>query len=295
MAVKARTEITLVRVNDGEGIPGPPGKDGNTTYLHIKYSDDGGTTFTSNNGESPGKYMGQYVDFYQLDSMDPTKYTWQQIEGEPGKPGDKGEPGKDGKDAAIIGKTAPEDKSYLWCDISVTPPLIKRRDGSEWVVVNDQTQNIQLIYKNIDTAILENNDSIMLQVGEKTYEKDEVDRLIGGVNTQYQQLSDQFIFKFNQFAEEIGAVSNNSEKKFTEINKYIRFVDGAIIIGVEGNPLILKMQNDRISFLENNNEVAYISNRRMYITDAEVTSSLTIGIFAFTPRNNGNLSFKKVR
>lgn len=153
MAVKARTEITLVRVNDGEGIPGPPGKDGNTTYLHIKYSDDGGTTFTSNNGESPGKYMGQYADFYQLDSMDPTKYTWQQIEGEPGKPGDKGEPGKDGKDAAITGKTAPEDKSYLWCDISVTPPLIKRWDGSEWVVVNDQTQNIQLIYKNIDTAI----------------------------------------------------------------------------------------------------------------------------------------------
>lgn len=37
-----------------QGIPGTNGTDGKTTYLHIKYSNDGGKTFTGNNGEDVG-------------------------------------------------------------------------------------------------------------------------------------------------------------------------------------------------------------------------------------------------
>ena len=37
-----------------QGIPGTNGADGKTSYLHIKYSNDGGVTFTGNNGEDPG-------------------------------------------------------------------------------------------------------------------------------------------------------------------------------------------------------------------------------------------------
>lgn len=37
-----------------QGIPGTNGEDGKTSYLHIKYSNDGGVTFTGNNGEDPG-------------------------------------------------------------------------------------------------------------------------------------------------------------------------------------------------------------------------------------------------
>lgn len=70
-----------------QGIPGTNGTNGQTSYLHIKYSNDGGATFTANNGETPGSYIGQYVDFTQADSPDPTKYKWSKIEGEQGKPG----------------------------------------------------------------------------------------------------------------------------------------------------------------------------------------------------------------
>ena len=37
-----------------QGIPGTNGADGKTSYLHIKYANDGGVTFTGNNGEDPG-------------------------------------------------------------------------------------------------------------------------------------------------------------------------------------------------------------------------------------------------
>ena len=65
-----------------DGIPGTNGIDGKTYYLHIKYSDDGGQTFTGNNGEDPGEYLGVYTDTTEEDSADVTKYTWSLIKGQ---------------------------------------------------------------------------------------------------------------------------------------------------------------------------------------------------------------------
>ena len=69
------------------GIPGKNGINGLTSYLHIKYSNDGGKTLTANIGEEPGSWIGQYTDYEQQDSTDPTKYTWSKIKGEKGDPG----------------------------------------------------------------------------------------------------------------------------------------------------------------------------------------------------------------
>lgn len=80
------------------GTDGSNGEDGKTSYLHIKYSNDGGTTFTSNNGEDPGAWIGVYVDFNINDSNDPSDYKWTKIKGEPGVTGDPGPAGKDGVD-----------------------------------------------------------------------------------------------------------------------------------------------------------------------------------------------------
>lgn len=81
-----------------QGIPGTNGEDGKTSYLHIKYSNDGGVTFTGNNGEDPGAWIGIYVDYNINDSDDPSDYKWTKIKGEPGITGDPGPAGKDGVD-----------------------------------------------------------------------------------------------------------------------------------------------------------------------------------------------------
>lgn len=57
---------------------------GQTSYLHIKYSNTGGLTFTGNNGETPGDYIGTLTDFNAVDSSTPGDYTWAKIKGEPG-------------------------------------------------------------------------------------------------------------------------------------------------------------------------------------------------------------------
>lgn len=80
------------------GTDGSNGEDGKTSYLHIKYSNDGGVTFTGNNGEDPGAWIGIYVDYNINDSDDPSDYKWTKIKGEPGVTGDPGPAGKDGVD-----------------------------------------------------------------------------------------------------------------------------------------------------------------------------------------------------
>lgn len=75
-----------------QGIPGV-GTDGKTTYLHIKYSNDGGKTFTANNGETVGDYIGVSTDFNATDPTSVSSYTWSKIKGEQGKDGAKGDRG----------------------------------------------------------------------------------------------------------------------------------------------------------------------------------------------------------
>lgn len=80
------SKYTWAKFEGGDGIPGTNGENGKTSYLHIKYSNDG-KTFTANNGETPGVYMGVYVDFVQADSNVFADYTWSKIKGEAGKDG----------------------------------------------------------------------------------------------------------------------------------------------------------------------------------------------------------------
>ena len=78
-------------VKDGvNGTPGATGADGKTSYFHVKYSNDGGKTFTPNNGEEVGTYIGTYSDFKIEDSTSVSAYTWAKIKGEPGVKGNDG-------------------------------------------------------------------------------------------------------------------------------------------------------------------------------------------------------------
>lgn len=70
---------------DFGNIQGPPGEG---TYFHIKYSNDGGNSFTFSgdvqDGETPGDYIGLRVDHVVADSMNPRDYVWSKFKGEDG-------------------------------------------------------------------------------------------------------------------------------------------------------------------------------------------------------------------
>lgn len=74
----------LIKGSDGtDGIDGKPGADGRTQYLHIKYSNDG-ETFTSNNGEDIGDWIGTCVDYTEADPVNFSDYKWKKFKGDSG-------------------------------------------------------------------------------------------------------------------------------------------------------------------------------------------------------------------
>jgi len=72
-------------VNAGQ-LQGPPGEDGQTPFIHIKYATKSGNDyiFTGNNGELPGDYIGIYWDYTYTDSTSTSDYNWTWCRGEDG-------------------------------------------------------------------------------------------------------------------------------------------------------------------------------------------------------------------
>lgn len=146
--------------------------------------------------------------------------------------------------------------------------------------------------ESLTSMINQVSDSITMGVLQEYATNDQVTQAIG---TLYTQLKDSFEFAFTTIETSINENDANTRQEFEEIRKYIRFEDGDIIIGQSDNELRLRIENDRITFYDNVNEVAYVSNHKLHITEAEILTSILIGNYSFIPRANGNLSFKKVR
>ena len=105
IVTKDESHTYTQKILDGtNGTPGANGTNGQTTYFHLKYSNDGGKTFTSNNGEDVGDYFGTYTDFVKEDSDSVEDYTWAKIKGDDGKDGKDGTNGTNGKDGKGISK-----------------------------------------------------------------------------------------------------------------------------------------------------------------------------------------------
>lgn len=175
---------------------------------------------------------------------------------------------------------------------------------------------------NIEDTLHDLNDSIS---STNDYTNKKVDELDEKISTE---LSNNYIDDdtFNKFKEQLSYQQNITneglEERFTSIDnrinnslagtnekvelitKYIRHKDGKLILGEEGSTLVTTIENGVISFTENIDsanpeKVAYISNRKLYITDAEVHLNMILGDpdksqFAFVPDSNGNLSFMKI-
>lgn len=100
----------------------------------------------------------------------------------------------------------------------------------------------------------------------------------------------QFTTLTNQLTQLNGDLT--SYKK--EVGNWMRFdADGNLVLGAtreEGQDAYeLKLTKNRISFMLNDVEVAYISNNELYITNSTVVQNLKIGRFVWEVRGNGNL------
>lgn len=144
------------------------------------------------------------------------------------------------------------------------------------------------------TSIQQNQTEILMTALKDYVSTGDFDTFRQTISTQFQQTENAFNFNFSNIVSQINTMNGTTQAQFQEILKYIRFIDGTINLGEIGNEITLKIENDEVAFYQNNNKVAYLSNSKMLITDAEILNSLTLGNFAWKPRANGNLSLVKI-
>lgn len=151
---------------------------------------------------------------------------------------------------------------------------------------DDTNAAIIALEEEVGSQIDQSAESVKTTVYENVYVKDEVDSLVSSVSTEVEQTKDSWQITFNQFQADVDDIANGNDAKFEEIKKYIRFEDGNILLGNSESPLVLKIQNDRIQFLQNGYEVACISDRKMYNTICSVIDRLEIGDSAWQVEHN---------
>ena len=113
------------------------------------------------------------------------------------------------------------------------------------------------------------------------------------VGTLTEQSENNFtwaVTRINQMQKDMESAQEATEEQLAVFRTYMSFGEDGLIIGKTGNPFTFRVVNDRLTFLMNDTEVAYLSNNKLYVTQAEIISKLIIGRFAFEPQANGNLS-----
>ena len=122
---------------------------------------------------------------------------------------------------------------------------------------------------------------------------DQVGQMNETLSTLAEQSENNFtwtVTKVNEIIEDAAANDNLTREQLNLIHTYMRFGEDGLTIGKAGNPLTFRVVNDRLAFYMNDTEVAYLSDNKLYVTQAEILARLQIGKFAYEPQSNGNLS-----
>lgn len=177
-----------------------------------------------------------------------------------------------------------------------SPKIELGNKATDWTLApEDIDSNIEDTRNDLSTSIDAVNDNLENTVNDFDNKLDEaITTIQTTMETQFSQTNESFEMTFAEIIETITNIDGTVNENYAELVKYIRFVDGTIILGEADNPLQLVLSNDRMSFLQNGEEIAYISDNKLYIYDGEFLNSLTLGRWAFIIEQDGGLSLNYI-
>lgn len=207
--------------------------------------------------------------------------------------------------------TIPDGKSLIYCSLgknnnttsaSVSYSKLKLERGTtptDWCPSIDDMKGM------IDDASkMELPDGTTVYIKEKVAETsvtvDSITSSVSSLETHFdengtvtnltQQVSslEQFASQFTmEFFEKV----DNADQGVNELLSYIHFDSSGITIGQDDYPIRLKLSKDRIQFLDlNDYEVAYFSEGKLYVNNAEILDTFKIGNYGFMSTANGGLT-----
>ena len=154
-----------------------------------------------------------------------------------------------------------------------------------------------MLNDNIDNSIVQAQESILSNVANKYADNITITELQSNVSSQLTQTNANIDLKFNTVNDYTIKVDGQLQQYKKEVETNIRFNKNGMQLGKLDSPFMASLDNTKLAFLENNKEVAYISNNKMHITQVEISTNLKIGdekkgFFTWQQGANGNLSLK---
>ena len=154
-----------------------------------------------------------------------------------------------------------------------------------------------MLNDNIDNSIVQAQESILSNVANKYADKITITELQSNLSSQLTQTNANIDLSFNRVNDYTIKVDGQLQQYKKEVETNIRFNENGMQLGKLDSPFMASLGNTKLAFLENNKEVAYISNNKMHITQVEISTNLKIGdekkgFFTWQQGANGNLSLK---
>lgn len=183
----------------------------------------------------------------------------------------------------IVSGEAPANPSegQLWLDTSGEQDILRRWDGTQWVASTIGPEDLENIYANIErnrTAIQQTDTSIRLLVEQTNTEM--LSALAGleqSLQSAITQTAQDITFAFTEATNYTVTATGDILEYINQIQSYQRFSADGLELGVLGSPFLARLGNTKLSFIQDGKEIAYISNNRLYITEARITSKLSMG------------------
>ena len=205
--------------------------------------------------------------------------------------------------------TMPErdDTQYLWGYYTVafsdgttqdTVPYVVAGAGETYTELTGQLQRVEHEYQ----TKIEQTKAEILQTASETYATAET---VSKLESKVEQTASQIEFRFTDANGRIQDVSDALSSNQKLLEEYIRFKGALMELGRSDSDFIAKLSNERLSFYEGSNEIAYISNNALNITDAQIRRRLSISYvddsgeikytYDWIVRSNGHITLARRR
>ena len=194
----------------------------------------------------------------------------------------------------VVSDTAPSSPTtdLLWMDTGSSPQQLKRWDGTAWVATGadpdtyftktETTSKLSLLddkIKSTVTSIETVQDALNNKADIATIEE---------LSTQLSQTATDLVAVISRTTSLEGGQDATDELLAT-YQLTFRIDASGVTIGKSDSDFDMHMDNTQLQFRQSGNVIAYISNNKLYIASAEVTSDLKIGSYIWRSMKDGSL------
>ena len=198
--------------------------------------------------------------------------------------------------------TSDPDERYK-LDISVSNLSIGSSGKSVELVINSlenqvnncvKTEDLDTMNSSIDERIESAKTDVIADMNNKYVEVSEIDKIYQTVQTMIEKSDEDITFTFQGITSNIQNEIVLNQQNF---ERYIRFSEEGIELGEIDSPFKTNISTTEIYFSQSGKKIAYISNSKLYILEAEFINKMSIGsegvgYYDWVIRKNGHLSLK---